>query len=135
MRSRAGIPPASPVPPQTPYPCLQVLHIQPVLVELHNVGVIHQHQLLKHGLDLLLGAHRAQGRCGSWDGAGQGRWWLPGWGRAPQKLGMSQRHWSEAQRTLELPLREQPRKAQAHPARLCPTQEGVGGLRVSPRVL
>lgn len=29
--------------------------IQPVLVQLDNVGVVHQRQLLKHGLDLLLG--------------------------------------------------------------------------------
>ena len=36
------------------YPRLALLHVQPVLVELDNVGVFDLHQVLKHLLDLLL---------------------------------------------------------------------------------
>lgn len=37
-----------------PYSSLALLHVQPVLVELDNVGVFDLHQVLKHLLDLLL---------------------------------------------------------------------------------
>lgn len=37
-----------------PHPCLGLLHVQPVFVELDNVGMLDLHQVLKHLLDLLL---------------------------------------------------------------------------------
>lgn len=36
------------------YSRLTLLHVEPVLVELDDVGVFHLHQVLKHLLDLLL---------------------------------------------------------------------------------
>lgn len=36
------------------YPRLTLLHVEPVLVELDDVGMFHLHQVLKHLLDLLL---------------------------------------------------------------------------------
>lgn len=36
------------------YPRLTLLHVQPVLVELDDVGVFDLHQVLKHLLDLVL---------------------------------------------------------------------------------
>lgn len=39
---------------KTSYPGLTLLHVQPVLVKLDNVGVFNLHQVVKHLLNLLL---------------------------------------------------------------------------------
>lgn len=45
------------------YPRLTLLHVEPVLVELDDVGMFHLHQVLKHLLDLLLKNMQTNKKC------------------------------------------------------------------------
>lgn len=47
--------------PPLAHPRAGLRGIQPILVQLDDVGVVHQRQLLKHGLDLLLGKEDGRG--------------------------------------------------------------------------
>lgn len=47
--------------PPLAHPRAGLRGIQPILVQLDDVGVVHQRQLLKHGLDLLLGKEVGRG--------------------------------------------------------------------------
>lgn len=49
--------------PPLAHPRAGLRGIQPILVQLDDVGVVHQRQLLKHGLDLLL--EKKDGRGGN----------------------------------------------------------------------
>lgn len=47
--------------PPLAHPRAGLRGVQPILVQLDDVGVVHQRQLLKHGLDLLLGKEDGRG--------------------------------------------------------------------------